>query len=51
MPSRSRAMITRPLSRSTTTKANMPLKWSTQPVPQRWYALRITSVSEVEKKR
>jgi hypothetical protein len=30
--------------------ANIPRKCCTQSTPHRWYALRITSVSEVEKK-
>ena len=46
MPSRSRPSTSRPLSRSSTAKANMPRKWSTQRVPHRWYALSSTSLSE-----
>ena len=49
MPSRSRASVTTPVSRSAIAKANMPLKRSTQPVPQRWNALMTTSLSAVEK--
>ena len=51
IPSRSRPRVSTPVSRSATANANMPRKWSTQSVPQRWNALSSTSVSEVEKNR
>ncbi len=50
MPNRSRAITTRPVSRSLMTKANMPWKRSTQFAPQACHAFRITSVSPEEKK-
>ena len=50
MPRRSRASVSSPVSVLTIANANMPLKCWTQSAPQRWNALRITSLSAVEKK-
>ncbi len=51
MPSRSRARVVRPESRSTTPTANIPANRAKHPVPQRWNALSTTSLSASEKKR
>ena len=51
MPSRSRASVTTPESRSAIANANMPLNRSTQRMPHLWNALITTSLSAVEKKR
>ncbi len=51
MPRRSRASSTRPLSRSTSAKENIPMNRSTQRSPQAACALVMTSVSLVEKNR
>ncbi len=51
MPSRSRAMTVRPVSRSLMTQANIPSSRSTQRVPHCAYPRMTTSVSLVEKNR
>jgi hypothetical protein len=51
IPSRSRASVSTPLSRSAIAKANMPLNRSTQPGPHLWNALMMTSLSALEKNR
>ncbi len=52
MPSRSRAITVRPVSRSVITQANMPSRRSTHDVPHCGVAACMTtSVSQVEKNR